>query len=118
MKARDIITPFALYVVAVALLLFRIGDQPPFPYNWEGYTAWGLFNFLDHPSADILYLNQGLMTDSSNSALTILPAWLGFALGGVSLASLRAPIALIAAGAYRLAGVWGMRVGPLLRARS
>src|SRR5829696_7102996 len=102
MKAQALITPISLYIVAAALLLLRIGDHPPFPYNWEGYTAWGLFNFLDHPSDNILRLNEGLMTDSSYSLLTILPAWLGYALGGVGLAPMRVPIALIAAGAVPL----------------
>lgn len=102
--------PICLYIVAAALLLFRIGDHPPFLYNWENYTAWGMFDFLDRPSADVLLLNQGLMTDSSHSLLTILPAWLGFALGGMGLASMRVPIALIAAGAVPLVWLVGQRM--------
>jgi hypothetical protein len=50
------------------------------------------------------------MTDSSHSALTVLPAWLGFAVGGIGLASMRAPIALIAAGAVPLLWLVGRRM--------
>ncbi|HKP52690.1 MAG TPA: glycosyltransferase family 39 protein [Chloroflexia bacterium] len=109
-KAQKLIVPVSLYVVAAALLLFRIGGHPPFVYNWDSYTAWGLFGFWDHPSLDVLRLNQGLMTDSSHSALTILPAWLGLAVGGIGLAALRAPFALIAAGAVPLLWLVGRRM--------
>ena len=112
-KAQAPIVPVALYVVSAALLLYRIGDHPPFVYNWDNYTAWGLLSFFDHPTTDILQLNQGLMTDSSHAALVILPGWLGVAIGGFSLAAMRAPIALIAAGAVPLLWLVGRRLfGP------
>ena len=103
-----------LYVLSAALLLFRIGEHPWFTYNWENSTVYGLFAFRDSPTLDLFKLTQGLMTDSGESPLVILPAWLGFLLGGVSLAALRAPVALIAALAVPLAWSVGRRtVGPV-----
>jgi 4-amino-4-deoxy-L-arabinose transferase-like glycosyltransferase len=90
-------TPIALYVLSAALLLVRIGGHPGYNYNWESYTAWEFFSFWDHPTRHIFGLTDGLMTDSGRSPLIILPAWLGFQLGGVGLTSLRVPIALLAA---------------------
>jgi 4-amino-4-deoxy-L-arabinose transferase-like glycosyltransferase len=101
-RLRTLIVPISLYIVVAALLLFHIGDHPPWVYNWENYTASGLFGFWDHPTVDVFRLNEGLMTDSNKAALTILPAWLGFSLGGVGLESMRVPFALIAAGAAPL----------------
>lgn len=94
--------PSALYGLAAALLLVRIGARPAFPYNWEDYTAWGFFPFWDRPSAGIFALTGGLMTDSGRSPLVALPAWLAFRVGGVGLAQLRAPLALLSAGAVPL----------------
>jgi hypothetical protein len=106
--------PVGLYVLSAALLLFRIGEHPWFTYNWENSTVYGLFSFRDSPTLDQFKLTQGLMTDSGESPLVILPAWLGFLLGGVSLAALRAPVALIAALAVPLAWAVGRRtVGPV-----
>jgi 4-amino-4-deoxy-L-arabinose transferase-like glycosyltransferase len=90
-------TPIALYVLSAVLLLVRIGGHPGYNYNWESYTAWEFFPFWDHPTRHIFGLTDGLMTDSGRSPLIILPAWLGFQLGGVGLTSLRVPIALLAA---------------------
>lgn len=109
-KARAIIVPVSLYVFAATLLLVAIGEHPPYPINWENYTAWGLFRFWEHPSADVLRLNQGLMTDSSDAALSILPAWLWSTVAGVSLASMRVPMALVSAGAVPLLWLLGRRL--------
>jgi 4-amino-4-deoxy-L-arabinose transferase-like glycosyltransferase len=106
--------PVGLYALTAALLLFRIGEQPPFTYNWENSTIHGLFAFSASPSLDLFALRQGLMTDSGSSPLVVLPSWLSFLLGGVSLAVLRAPIALIAALAVPLTWLVGRRtVGPV-----
>jgi hypothetical protein len=106
--------PASLYVLAAALLLFRIGEHPPFTYNWENNTLYGLFGFGGSPTLDLFKLGQGLMTDSGQSPLVVLPGWLGFLLGGVGLAALRAPLALIAALAVPLTWTVGRRtVGPV-----
>ncbi|HET8523929.1 MAG TPA: glycosyltransferase family 39 protein [Thermomicrobiales bacterium] len=101
---RVAVTPIALYLFSAVLLLFRIGGHPNYNYNWESYTAWEFFPFWEHPTRHIFGLTDGLMTDSGRSPLIILPAWLGFQLGGAGLTSLRVPIALIAALAVPL--VW------------
>jgi 4-amino-4-deoxy-L-arabinose transferase-like glycosyltransferase len=106
--------PIGLYLLAAGLLLLRIGDHPAFTYNWENSTLYGLFSFAHAPNSDIFKLSQGLMTDSGKSPLVVLPAWLGFLLGGVSLAALRAPVALLAALAVPLTWAIGRRaVGPV-----
>src|SRR3954453_11442555 len=61
--------PLALYGVALALLLVRIDAHPPFPYNWEEYTAWRVLPFWDHPTWDIFIRDEGLMTDSGRNIL-------------------------------------------------
>lgn len=108
-----------LYVAAAALLLVRLDRHPAWPYNWEPYTLYGVFAFADHPTPGILRATEGLMTDSSFSPLTVLSAWLGFALGGVGLWGLRAGTALIAAAAVPLLWWTGRRFvgeGPALLA--
>jgi 4-amino-4-deoxy-L-arabinose transferase-like glycosyltransferase len=118
--------PVGLYVVSAAMLLFAIGSHPDFTYNWENNTADGLFTFMANPTVDIFHLTEGLMTDSGKSPLVVLPAWLGFALTGENLASMRWPVALIAAGAVpllwlvgkRLAGMWTGVLAALLLALS
>ena len=102
--------PATLYAFSAALLLFNIGGHPAFAYNWEHYTAWNLFPFWDRGTGNIFQFTQGLMTDSGYSPLVVLPAWLGFKLGGVGLVSLRIPIALIAATAAPLLWLFGKRV--------
>ena len=87
----------ALYTLAATLLLLRLGIHPAYAYNWEAYSAYGVFAFLDHPTFGIFRATEGLMTDSSFSPFVILPSWIAFALGGVGLWSLRAATALLAA---------------------
>jgi 4-amino-4-deoxy-L-arabinose transferase-like glycosyltransferase len=91
-----------LYALATFLLLIRLGEHPAHAYNWEAYTAYGLFDFWDRPTFGIFRATGGLITDSSFSPLVILPGWLAFALGGVGLLQLRIATALIAAGAVPL----------------
>lgn len=91
-----------LYLIAATLLLTRLGEHPPFAYNWEAYTAFGLFTFWDRPTFGILRERGGLMTDSSVSPLVILPGWFAFKLGDVGLLSLRVATALQAAAAVPL----------------
>jgi dolichyl-phosphate-mannose-protein mannosyltransferase len=95
----------ALYVGATALLLAGIGDHPPFPYNWEAYTGWRLFDdWLRAPPdvARIFGLADGLMTESGQGPLVGVPARLGFAIAGVGLLAMRVPTALVAAAAVPL----------------
>jgi 4-amino-4-deoxy-L-arabinose transferase-like glycosyltransferase len=106
-------TPIALYLAAVVLVLVRLGSHPPFAYNWENYTARSTLEFWDWPTGAIFRLTQGLMTDSGESPLVALPVWFGFSVGGVSVTSLRVPIALLSAGAIPLLWVIGRKmVGP------
>ena len=66
------------------MLAWRIGSRPDFSYNWETYTLRDLFNFVAHPSRDVLQMNDGLMTDSGRTATVVGPAWLGFKIFGQS----------------------------------
>ncbi|MFN8541873.1 MAG: glycosyltransferase family 39 protein [Thermomicrobiales bacterium] len=100
-----LVTPaimLGLYALAALLLLLRLGQHPAYAFNWEPYTAYGLFAFWDHPSFHIFRATDGLITDSSFSPFVILPGWLAFTLGGVGLTSMRVATALIAAGAVPL----------------
>ena len=118
--------PAALYLLSAALLLFGLDSHPGFAYNWENNTANGLFTFMDQPTLDIFHLTEGLMTDSGSSPLVVVPAWLGFAVSGVGIGSMRWPVALIAAGAVpllwlvgrRIAGAWSGLLAALLLALS
>ena len=105
----------ALWLVAAAPLLARLGAVPPFPYNWEAYTGWHLLDdWVDQPPdlARVLALTDGLMTDSGQGPLVGVPAWLGVHVGGVGLWSLRAPVALVAALAVPLLWLAGRRLLP------
>ena len=56
-----------LYVVAAALLLVGLDRLPPFPYNWEAYTGWHVFDLWLRAPPDfgrIFGLADGLMTES------------------------------------------------------
>ncbi len=106
----DYLIGTGLYLLAAALLLYRIGGWPPYAYNWETYTAWRFFQFWDHPSPDIFRLTEGLMTDSGQSPLVALPVWLSFEVGGVGLASMRVGVALLAGLAVPLCWLVGRRL--------
>jgi 4-amino-4-deoxy-L-arabinose transferase-like glycosyltransferase len=106
----DHLTGVGLYLLSAAVLLYRIGDWPPYAYNWETYTAWRFFKFWDRPSPDIFRLTEGLMTDSGQSPLVALPVWLGFQAGGVSLTSMRVSVALVAALAVPLCWLVGRQL--------
>jgi 4-amino-4-deoxy-L-arabinose transferase-like glycosyltransferase len=124
-----LITPIillGLYLVAALLLLIRLGAHPAYAYDWEPYTAYGLFAFWDRPTFAILRATEGLITDSSFSPLVILPGWLAFAFGGVGLLPMRVATALVAAGAVPLlwwtgrhfVGNWAAALAALLLALS
>jgi 4-amino-4-deoxy-L-arabinose transferase-like glycosyltransferase len=123
---QAIALPVGLYAFGAALLLFELGSHPSFTYNWENNTADGLFTFMDRPGLDIFHLTQGLMTDSGATPLVVLPAWFGLLVGGESVASMRWPVALIAAAAVpllwlvgkRLVGKWVALLAALLMALS
>ncbi len=120
--------PIALYALAATLLLVRIGEHPDYAYNWENYTAWQMFRFWDGQWGwgDLLVLTDGLMTDSGESPLMVLPIWIGWQVFGVGLEGMRVPIVLIGALAAprpwlvggRLVGPWPAAVGAVLLAMS
>lgn len=105
-------TTVSWYIVGLALLTSPLGGHPAFPYNWESYTAWHVFNsWMDGVSAsDVLALTDGLMTDSGRGPLIGVPAWIGFQLAGVGLTSLRVPVMLVAALAVPLTWIVGQRL--------
>lgn len=104
------LTPILLYLLACCALLAPVVEHPNQPYNWEPYAAAGALRFWDAPTPAVLRLTGGLMTDSGDTPLVVLPAWLGYRLAGVSLASMREPIALLAALAPVLLWVAGRRL--------
>lgn len=115
-----------LYLGAVFLLLLDLGGRPAAAYNWEVYSARGIWEFLAAPTLAHFAPTDGLMTDSGHSPLVVLPVVLSWRLAGASLLSLRLPIALLAALAVplcwlvgrRLVGNWPAAIGALLLAIS
>jgi hypothetical protein len=103
-----------LYACSAGLLLWRLPVDPPFPHNWEAYTAWQAATvWLDGPDlAAALRPTDGLMTNSGQGTLTGLPVWLGFALGGTGLGAMRVPLALVSAAAPPLLWLLARRLGP------
>lgn len=103
----------ALYALAAVGLLWQLGEHPPFPYNWESYTARNVWLSWRSPGPDpasILAVTDGLMTDSGRGPLVGLPAWLGLAWDGVGLTALRWPVALLAALAVPLTWLMSRRL--------
>jgi 4-amino-4-deoxy-L-arabinose transferase-like glycosyltransferase len=96
MRRRDLRIFVLLWLVALVPLVVKIGSHPWFAYNWEQYSAAGVFQFQEHPSIRQFGINQGLMTDSGESPVVVIPAWLTFSLLGADIASLRLPLALVA----------------------
>jgi hypothetical protein len=93
---------FALYALALALLLCGLDTYPPYAYNWENNTLQGLFPFIEQPSLAPFHILEGLMTDGGSSPWVVFPAWLSFSLAGPSLLALRLPTALLSAVAVPL----------------
>ena len=96
-----------LYFIALILPLYQIQSRPEGPYNWDIYTAADLLEFIDDPSADVLKINQGLMTTSGQSAVVVGPMWLMSDVFGLSFASMRIAMVLIAALAVPLTWLLG-----------
>jgi hypothetical protein len=109
-RAAPFAVPATLYALALLTLLAPIVNHPDQPYNWEPYTAEGALRFWDQPSWSIFAPTGGLMTDSGDSPLTVLPVWVGFRIAGVGLHAMRVPIALIAALAPMLLWITGRRL--------
>jgi hypothetical protein len=103
-----------LYAVSALLLLWRLGANPGYPFNWEEYTAWNIFRFWEPGPywREILAPGNGVMTDSGRGLLIGLPGSASFALFGVGLTQLRVPIALLAALAPPLLWLAGRQVLP------
>lgn len=106
---RTLLTAIVLYLGSLLSLLVNLAWFPPIFYNWEEYTAWRLFRFLDRPTLAHFALNEGLMTDSGRSPLAAGPILLGWRIFGPNLLGTRLPIALIAALAVPLCWRVGRR---------
>ncbi|MGI9253614.1 MAG: glycosyltransferase family 39 protein [Thermomicrobiales bacterium] len=106
------LTAAILYVLTAVLLLWRIGKVPPYPFNWEEYTAWNVFSFWEPGPfwGPILAPGNGVMTDSGQGLLVGFPVSASFALFGVGLAQMRIPVALIAALAPALLWLAGRKL--------
>jgi hypothetical protein len=123
-RAEVVPTLIALYALATAVLLlpWPFGAHPPWAYNWEGYTAWRWATYWEPPAGPALALwapNDGLMTDSGQGPLVGLPVSIGVVFGGLQVAAMRLPVALLAAAAPPLLWLLGRRVagpGPALLA--
>ncbi len=112
---RPAVACVALYFAAAALLLWRLPGDPPFPHNWEAYTAWRVATFWgDGPDiAGVLAPTDGLMTDSGQGPLVGLPVWLGFGIDGIGLGAMRVPVALVSAAAAPLLWLVARRIAPV-----
>ncbi|MFL5758256.1 MAG: glycosyltransferase family 39 protein [Thermomicrobiales bacterium] len=106
----SILIPPALFLVSAAILLFKLGQHPPFSYNWESYTIRDFFHFWDHPSTAIFNVSEGLMTDSGRSPLLVPLIWVSMKVFGVGLLALRLPGALTSAFAVPLTWLVGCRL--------
>ncbi len=115
-----------LYLGAALLLLVDLGGYPAAAYNWEVYSARGIWEFLAAPTLAYFAPTDGLMTDSGHTPLVVLPVVLSWRLAGANLLGLRLPIALLAALAVplcwlvgrRLMGSWPAALGAALLALS
>lgn len=107
-----------LYLGAALPLIFNLDWHPPVYFNWEEYSAWGIFNFLDAPTLAHFAPTDGLMTDSGRLPLVVGPVLLGWRIWGTgSLIGMRLPIALLAALTVPLCWRFGRRLvgdGPAL----
>lgn len=100
-----------LYLGAATLLLANLAWHPPVFFNWEEYSAWGIFAFLDTPQLAHFAPTDGLMTNSGHSPFVVGPVLLGWHFWGVgSLLGFRLPIALLAATAVPLCWRLGRRL--------
>lgn len=87
----------AVYCIAVAALLVPWGNHPDLPFNWEEFTAAGLFHWRNEPLWRMFGLQSGLMTDSGDSPLVLIPARVGMWIGGRDLASVRVVLTALTA---------------------
>ena len=92
-------TASVLYVVGLFVLFITFPHFPNYAYNWEQYSAWDLFQFLDgsRPLSDTFAINDGLMTNSGVLPPVTLPDVGVMHVFGVSFAALRVPTAIISA---------------------
>lgn len=103
----------ALWAGAAVLLLWGIATDPPFPHNWEEYTANNLFAYWEGgPKPAAFAPTGGLMTDSGRGPLVGVPVWLAFSLAGVGLGPMRVAVALVAAVAPPMLWLVGRRLLP------
>lgn len=102
-------TATALYLVGLVVLFVSFRHFPNYAYNWEQYSTWDLFQFLDgsRPLSDTFAVNDGLMTNSGVLPVMTLPDLGVMHVFGVSFAALRVPMALVSALAVPLAYLLG-----------
>lgn len=108
--ALDAATASSLYLLAVVLLVFRIDRHPPYLYNWESHTAWGLLTRNERSTSALFAVDRGLMTESGQSPAVIGPIEVATALGLEGLTAMRVPLALLAGVAVPLLWIVGRRL--------
>jgi 4-amino-4-deoxy-L-arabinose transferase-like glycosyltransferase len=108
--SRDVLIAFGLYLLALALLLFRLDSHPAYPHNWEHYTVWRLLDFRERPTLSVLRFDDGLMTDSGQSPLIVFPVWVASMVGLDWLIAMRLPVVLLSALAVPLLWIVGRRL--------
>ena len=116
-RHRTVFKASVLYALALVLLVLPapFGQNPPWAYNWEGYTAWRWLTFWGAPelTLGILAPTDGLMTDSGQGPLLGLPLTVSILVNGFTLEALRLPAMLLSAMAPPLLWLCGRRMsGP------
>jgi hypothetical protein len=116
-RHRTVFTTAVLYALALLLLVLPapFAPNPPWAYNWEGYTAWRWLTFwgASELTLGILAPTDGLMTDSGQGPLLGLPLTVSILLNGFTLEAFRLPAMLLSAMAPPLLWLCGRRmVGP------
>lgn len=79
-----------LLLNAVVVLFYQLGSYPGRLSNWEEFSVWGIFQRqYGEQTKSFFAMGEGLMTDSKDSPLIVLPAILLSNSGSLDLLALR-----------------------------